>query len=1018
MNHSLVTAVLPFDAGRVEDVKKLLAGMGNPAKADIAARLDGTNCIHFMGIHALRSDEGRAYLIVDASADGGDETALQRLEASIGFELRALILAAGIDMRAQTIAGILGAHTIKVSNGWFGNPGLDFDGSPRMSVKRIKDEAELAARIADILDAPSADPEPLATLQRVRSKLWDDDANKWAFFAEPAPFLLGVPPAPRLGLKSVVGALAAFLWSPLLLAAVVSVLVGWLYGLDWGVGAGLLTFATALFLRGAPPPDQVTISVVWRAISLFFWPLFVVGAIAAGLAWWLAGVLWAVVALAIVGGAGWLLWKVLYLALRAQEDKDVTEEVSPRTELIRDLMERESFTAQNLLAAASTVKPGMLRRLTLRFGLAAADAATQFYSRPGFLTDIGVIHFARWFCLPGTDKLMFFSNYDGAWESYLEDFIERGFRGVTGIWSNTVGFPKTKGLLNKGATDGDRLRRWTRRQMFPVLFWYTAYPTLTLGRIRTNADIRRGLATAYTEKDAEEWLALFGSAPQPVTDHSRPRLTQPQAPRHKGPVQKIDLADVPAPLFGGMSRLRFGVVLLVALHADSAKGWLRQVQGFVTYGIMRDASTALVLGFSSTGLQKLGLKPADLATFPVPFQQGSHAPWRARAIGDTGCNAPDRWIWGGPEAGVDAAIVIYAHDRAILDKFADERKQEILQSGHKIVHQIRLKERPARGSTPPVEPFGYVDGVSQPIIRGLRENIPADRWHQVVEAGEFILGYRDNQGYVPPSPTVLASTDNGNVLPKAPETAGLPPDDAGTGGQEVRHDLGRNGTFLVIRQLEQDVVRFNCFLDKMATKLVGDPRVPALGSVAVKDWLGAKIVGRWKDGSSLTANPRGPGAGPGRAPDNDFIYGTHDAGGWHCPLGAHIRRANPRDSFEPDSKIQLAITNRHRIVRLGRSYEAQNGREHPGLVFMCLNIDIERQFEFVQQTWLLAPSFHELENERDTMLSRHGSHKHFTIPTPSGPLRISRMSDFITVLGSGYFFLPGRRPLQYLATNR
>ena len=104
---------------------------------------------------------------------------------------------------------------------------------------------------------------------------------------------------------------------------------------------------------------------------------------------------------------------------------------------------------------------------------------------------------------------MFVSNYDGVWESYLEDFIEQASEGVTGIWSNTVGFPKSEQLIFEGAKDGDRLRRWTRRQQRTTWFWYTAYPDLTLNRIRVNGAIRQGIRRRRSEADAARLAVLL-----------------------------------------------------------------------------------------------------------------------------------------------------------------------------------------------------------------------------------------------------------------------------------------------------------------------------------------------------------------------------------------------------------------------------------------------------------------------------------------------------------------------------
>src|SRR5262249_7068317 len=152
-----------------------------------------------------------------------------------------------------------------------------------------------------------------------------------------------------------------------------------------------------------------------------------------------------------------------------------------------------------------------LRRLTLRlvFG-AIAQLATHLY-RPGWLGTIGTIHFARWVMVPGTPDLVFLSNYGGSWESYLEDFITKAHAGLTGVWSNTQGFPRTANLVQLGASDGDHFKRYARRSQRPTGCWYTAYPALTTTNIRTNAAIRQGLGTILTEEEARRWLTLFGS---------------------------------------------------------------------------------------------------------------------------------------------------------------------------------------------------------------------------------------------------------------------------------------------------------------------------------------------------------------------------------------------------------------------------------------------------------------------------------------------------------------------------
>ena len=83
---------------------------------------------------------------------------------------------------------------------------------------------------------------------------------------------------------------------------------------------------------------------------------------------------------------------------------------------------------------------------------------------------------------------------------------------------------------------------------------------------------------------------------------------------------------------------------------------------------------------------------------------------------------------------------------------------------------------------------------------------------------------------------------------------------------------------------------------------------------------------------------------------------------------------------------------------------------------MCLNGDIERQFEFIQQTWAMALQFHGLENEVDPILTRGGISGRLTIPTPEGPIMLKGFKDFVRTRGGGYFFIPGKRALQYLCS--
>jgi hypothetical protein len=217
----------------------------------------------------------------------------------------------------------------------------------------------------------------------------------------------------------------------------------------------------------------------------------------------------------IVWGVAAVAALLIYSEFRQREDAEVPIDRPPEAGAVAAIMRRENYTAQNHLAALSVMKPGWLRRFTLRLSLWSSRELVTRYFRPGYLGDLGTINFARWVVVPNTADLLFLSNYGGSWESYLEDFITKAHSGLTGIWSNTVGFPKTSNLFANGATDGDRFKRWGRRQQIPTAFWYTAYPQLTTANIRTNAAIRQGLGAVMTEDEAQSWFSLFGSKARP-----------------------------------------------------------------------------------------------------------------------------------------------------------------------------------------------------------------------------------------------------------------------------------------------------------------------------------------------------------------------------------------------------------------------------------------------------------------------------------------------------------------------
>jgi deferrochelatase/peroxidase EfeB len=991
---TLMTIVAPLALARLADAEAEIDRLGNPAR-ELGGALDvldtdGVGGTHFASLHAIRSTDGAsAYLLFELSADGTSDEALARLlrQDAIQDALRRIFVMASDWKDGADLAAYLKAHLVPVGPGYWDNPGLLFVGAPGLAVGRIRHEDELARKITEILGERRDDVPALARLARVREAIGKDAALAKALEPADAEGPWREESDLSAGLAAAGAVAVTYLWP---VAALVAA---------WGVGVGIWHASSR---RGL------------NAIMRAFFNGLGEGLCDAGLV-----AIVVVVATLIVG----------FIVFRRQEARDSTDERAAEHHLNAEMFERENHIAQNHMISITRRKPGLIRAFTLRVIFHVIGSLAGRLYPPGFLSGIGTIHFARWVTPPKSRDLVFLSNYDASWESYLEDFITRAHAGLTGVWSNTVGFPRTENLIRGGATDGERFKRFARRSMIPTRFWYSAYPDLTVAAIRRNAKIRRGLSGTMTEDEAKEWLALFGSANRPAS--------------------RLMSSEIQSLIFGGMNFMPFGTCLIfpeLSGTREAAKEGLRALMPWVAFndGRLIDRRAVVTLALGPGALHRLGLSHDALRSFPFAFLQGMTGGSRSRILGDVGENSPEYWRWG--RRAPELAILVYGVSQEAVDDLVQQVRAEAAKARMAAPHAIALTKL----SSDKEEPFGFMDGASQPVIRGTYKGLRRVNPIHLVEPGEFVLGYPDNRGNLPPGPVLNPLDDPDNMLPLVGGQSGFDENRV-----EAWRDLGFNGSFLVIRELEQDVAAFEKYCLEEAAKLKG--RLPA-PYVVDADFIGAKLIGRWKDGSSLVRHPyesertgyerrrkrgmygeqasleargsaRESTADPTRAgdkvrqtteppryfADNDFLFGKEDPEGVRCPFGAHIRRANPRDSQDPGSAEQIAISNRHRIIRVGRRYEPVDGG-NPGLLFMCLNGDIERQFEFIQQTWLDSPTFHGLSGEKDPVV---GDGKAgvcgFTVPSRNGPVSLSPLPRFVTTRGGGYFFLPGKRLLEYLA---
>ena len=464
--------------------------------------------------------------------------------------------------------------------------------------------------------------------------------------------------------------------------------------------------------------------------------------------------------------------------------------------------------------------------------------------------------------------------------------------------------------------------------------------------------------------------------------------------------EALELADIQGLLVRGYGNLPAATFVLLGIgDSAAARGWLGRLAERVTSGQQRPDDEALHLALSPSGLSRLGLPDEALSQFSHEFVTGMTTPHRQRILGDVGPDAPEGWAWSGlGQRSVDLVLLVYAVDENRLA--ARLAALEVEWAGAGLTEVRRLETAPLD----PTEHFGFRDGISQPLVEGLpRAGSPL----HTVKAGEFVLGYPNEHGQLTDRPMLPGESDRANLLPTA------------DGG---RRDLGRNGTYLVFRQLRQDVRGFWRYVDEQTRRADGssDP--------AARAWLASRMVGRWPGGAPLATAPLHDD--PRLAEWNEFGYGLTDPSGQSCPLGAHVRRANPRDSLDPEpgTDRSVEINRRHRILRRGRKYgppvppeslfepEPAIDDEDRGLHFIGLCANLQRQFEFIQHTWVNNPKFEALYDDVDPVVgSRRPGANSFTIQASPVRRRLLDLPRFVTVRGGGYFFLPGIRALRYLA---
>jgi deferrochelatase/peroxidase EfeB len=374
----------------------------------------------------------------------------------------------------------------------------------------------------------------------------------------------------------------------------------------------------------------------------------------------------------------------------------------------------------------------------------------------------------------------------------------------------------------------------------------------------------------------------------------------------------------------------------------------------------------ITIAFTFHGLRRLGVDESSLATFPEEFRQGMAA--RAEILGTTGANHPQHWVGELASSELHAIAVLFARDVAERERCRQEHERYVKQcDGVELLSSLDLEAIPPFDYAH--EHFGYRDRLSQPVIEGTG-TVPAPGSGPPLKAGEFFLGYPDEEGPV----------------------AGLPQPET----------LSRNGSYVAYLRMEEHVGAFRNFLQEHGE------------TSDQQELIAAKLMGRWRSGAPLVLAPNNddPSLGADLQRSNDFAYANSDPYGYACPLGAHIRRMNPRDT--------AVNMNRRKMIRRGGTYgpplpegAPEDGIER-GIAAFVGCASLVRQFEFAMNVWANDPNFHELGNERDPIFGTQDGTFDMTIPKRPIRKKIKNLPAFTTIRGGAYFFLPGIRGLRYL----
>jgi Dyp-type peroxidase family len=593
----------------------------------------------------------------------------------------------------------------------------------------------------------------------------------------------------------------------------------------------------------------------------------------------------------------------------------------------------------------------------------------------GGLEKLRTLRFVHWTIFDDDKRLLLAVSFDGPWESYIQGIVDRAGPLLDVIFCNCKDY--TDYSTDKGF---ERFSQWVRRHQIPCDFIYAGEPGLTTDDVRYlkkfeelhaktppaefervaaqckvgDPDITPGSDQKFLQTLAGLWrrrpefaadevdLAFFDKAARLVSLDLRPRsapflppdapenisdwaaaLEKIPGPKKLNPPAEIELVDertIQGNILTGYKAQVYGCLAFVQFE-DPVKGAMFLEDLLPKITVEGDGSdprdTKINVALTFPGLRNLGLSAHVLDQFPKEFQEGLAR--RAAMLGIVGQNHPAFWAstlplrnWPHDDADagrilldtIDAIVVLQTGEEIVGADIADNPcatehplhpalAELTKMPGIRLLGVQAMRRNVDKQASHIKNHFGFEDGISQPVpsIKGRKADWPGDR----VPVGEILLGYPDHRG---------------ETWPFKPE-------------RDRDVDLFRNGSFLVMAKIAQDVAAFQEYEETLRKAHTN----------AEADHFLASLVGRHKNGKPLATGDSGKGL-------NAFDFEA-DRSGDRCPFHAHIRRANPR--FPPNDAGHPTP----RIMRRGFSYGGPASAER-GIIFMAYNASIGNQYEVIQ----------------------------------------------------------------------